>query len=169
MGVDLAESMLARARNKVRDDLSDRTHFQKADLNAPLKFPDGHFDHVISISVLQAVDDPTFTLKELCRVLRPRGTLILTLPRWDPSIAPRPVGELIKQRIRHLEKPTMGKKVLLVATKRPGGRHYSTPTWTELQIREVLGSIGLETVTVISGRQLIVVAEKTQKFNMCFC
>lgn len=168
MSVDLAESMLARARNKIRDDLSGRTHFQKADLNAPLKFPDGHFDYVISISVLQAVADPAFTLHELCRVLKPGGTLILSLPRRDPPGAPRPVGELIRHHLRHLDERTLG-KVLLVAAKCLGERHRPTPTWTELQIREMLSSTGLETVAVISGRQLIVVAEKTQKFNLCFC
>ena len=51
--------------------------FQQMSLNEPLVFPDAHFDHIINISVLQVVADPDWTLRELARVLKPGGTLLL--------------------------------------------------------------------------------------------
>lgn len=159
--------MLARARGKVTGDASGRVNLRQADLNRPLTFPDGYFDYIVSIGVLQAVADPAFALKELCRVLKPRGTLILSLPRQDP--VSRPVSELIRQRIRRLGEHMLG-KVLLVA-KTLGDRRHNIPTWTELQARGMLAAVGLETVAVVEGRQLIVIAEKTRsaKFELCFC
>lgn len=170
IGVDFVMGMLTKARGKVTDDLARRINLRQADLNCPLAFPDGYFDHVISISVLQAVADPAFTLRELYRVLKPRGTLILSLPRRDSASASRPVGELIRQRIRHLERRTLG-KVLLVVAKTLGDRYHNIPTWTELQARGMLGAIGFETVAVVEGRQLTVIAEKTRsaKFELSFC
>jgi ubiquinone/menaquinone biosynthesis C-methylase UbiE len=160
--------MLARAREKVTDTVSGRINLRQADLNRPLAFPDRYFDYIVSIGVLQAVADPAFTLKELYRVLKPKGTLVLSLPR--PDSAPRPTGELIRQRIRRLGKRTLGKALLVVA-KTLGDRRQNTPTWTELQARGLLAAVGFETVAVVEGRQLIVVAEKTRsaKFELCFC
>jgi ubiquinone/menaquinone biosynthesis C-methylase UbiE len=83
IGVDFAAGMLAQARKKASAGLSDYVSFQPADLNVPLRFPTAHFDHVICISVLQAVASPNFTLGELHRVLTPRGTIILSLPKQN--------------------------------------------------------------------------------------
>jgi len=38
--------------------LSEKVSFQQVDLNVPLDFPAGYFDHIIGISVLQAVAHP---------------------------------------------------------------------------------------------------------------
>lgn len=51
-------------------------------LNLPV--PDGSFDAALSTQVLEHVPDPTLALKELARVLRPGGTLILTCPGTWP-------------------------------------------------------------------------------------
>jgi ubiquinone/menaquinone biosynthesis C-methylase UbiE len=169
MGIDFAPGMLARAREKITDEVSKRVNFQKADLNNPLKFPNERFDHVIGISVLQAVADPAFTLRELYRVLKPGGTLILSLPRRDPAGSPRPASELIRHRLRHLNGRTWG-KVLLVAAKTLEDLHHPISTWTELRAREMLAAAGFETTAVVEGRQLFVVAEKARpKFELSFC
>ena len=52
--------------------------FHCVDLNAPLPFQDGTFDKVVSNLVLGYVHDPEFTLKELLRVLSPKGIMVLT-------------------------------------------------------------------------------------------
>jgi SAM-dependent methyltransferase len=169
-GVDFAPGMLARAREKADGDVSGRVSFQQADLNSPLKFPDGHFDHVISISVLQAVADPAFTLKELYRVLKPRGILLLSLPRRDSPIKSWPIGKTIHHRLCHLEGRTLG-KMLLVVLKTLGDRYHPIPMWTELDARGMLGALGFETVAVAEGRQLVVVAAKVwpARFELSFC
>ena len=47
-------------------------------LNARLPFHDGQFDRVVCNLVLGYLRDPLFTLRELIRVLAPRGKLVLT-------------------------------------------------------------------------------------------
>lgn len=50
-----------------------------------LPFPDGTFDRVIASEVLEHVPDDQAALRELCRVLRPGGTLAATVPSWLPE------------------------------------------------------------------------------------
>jgi SAM-dependent methyltransferase len=51
-----------------------------ADLNEPLSFADNEFDNVISLNTLEHVREDLALLREMVRVLRPGGSLILTVP-----------------------------------------------------------------------------------------
>ena len=50
-----------------------------------LPFADGSFDRVVAAEVLEHVPDDAAALAELARVLRSRGTLAVTVPRWWPE------------------------------------------------------------------------------------
>ena len=50
-----------------------------------LPFPDGTFDRVVAAEVLEHVVDDAVAMAELARVLRPGGTLAVTVPRWFPE------------------------------------------------------------------------------------
>jgi len=50
-----------------------------------LPFPDGTFDRVVAAEVLEHLDDDTSAMAELVRVLRPGGTMAVTVPRWFPE------------------------------------------------------------------------------------
>jgi SAM-dependent methyltransferase len=52
-------------------------------LNLP--FPDGEFDRVIAAEVLEHIPDDEAAIAELVRVLRPGGTIAVTVPRWLPE------------------------------------------------------------------------------------
>jgi SAM-dependent methyltransferase len=52
-------------------------------LNLP--FPDGEFDRVIASEVLEHIPDDEAAIAELVRVLRPGGTIAVTVPRWLPE------------------------------------------------------------------------------------
>jgi ubiquinone/menaquinone biosynthesis C-methylase UbiE len=160
IGTDFAAGMLAKAQDKVTEDLSGCIAFRRADLNAPLEFRAAHFDHILNISVLQAVANPHFTLGELYRVLKPGGTLVLSLPKQDHSVPSGSMGELIRYRIRHLEKRTLG-KMLLVIVKSYADRYYNGQTWTVPQAQKMSSEIGFEIVALEDGRQLLVIAKKT--------
>jgi SAM-dependent methyltransferase len=50
-----------------------------------LPFPDGTFDRVIAAEVLEHIPTDEAALAELVRVLRPGGTIAVTVPRWLPE------------------------------------------------------------------------------------
>jgi len=50
-----------------------------------LPFPDGHFDRVIAAEVLEHIPADQPALAELVRVLRPGGTIAVTVPRFLPE------------------------------------------------------------------------------------
>jgi SAM-dependent methyltransferase len=47
-----------------------------------LPFADGVFDRIIASEVLEHIPDDTAAFRELARVLRPGGTLAVTVPAW---------------------------------------------------------------------------------------
>lgn len=51
-----------------------------------LPFPDGVFDRVIAAEVLEHIPDDEAALAELARVLRPGGTIAVSVPRWLPEL-----------------------------------------------------------------------------------
>lgn len=51
-----------------------------------LPFPDACFDRVIAAEVLEHIPDDRRVLGELARVLRPGGTLAISVPRWYPEL-----------------------------------------------------------------------------------
>lgn len=70
--VDNSEAMLKIARSKNMENVE----FTNADANR-LPFPDDHFSGIISITMLEFVDDLGLVLNEIDRVLKPGGTLVL--------------------------------------------------------------------------------------------
>ena len=52
-------------------------------LNLP--FPDGEFDRIVAAEVLEHIPEDEAAIAELARVLRPGGTMAVTVPRWLPE------------------------------------------------------------------------------------
>ena len=51
-----------------------------------LPFADGTFDRVIASEVLEHIPDDSAAMRELARVLRPGGTMAVTVPRCGPEV-----------------------------------------------------------------------------------
>jgi len=51
-----------------------------------LPFPDASFDRVIASEVFEHIDDDIGAARELARVLKPGGTLAVTVPRFGPEV-----------------------------------------------------------------------------------
>jgi len=77
LGIDLAEAMLERARGNVAEaGLSDRIRCVRADAQG-LLYPNGHFEAVLSNSIIHHLADPAPALAEMARVVAPGGTLFV--------------------------------------------------------------------------------------------
>ncbi len=97
-GVDYSQAMLARARSKCRD-LS-FVEFKRCDLNRPLPYPDASFDRIVSVNVLYALEKRDDTMRELLRILKPGGRLVITSPTPEFSIAPLLLDHM--RRVRNI-------------------------------------------------------------------
>ena len=51
-----------------------------------LPFADGEFDRVVASEVLEHIHADVDAIRELVRVLRPGGTMAVTVPRWLPEM-----------------------------------------------------------------------------------
>ena len=51
-----------------------------------LPFADGSFDRIVASEVLEHIADDTTAIAELVRVLRPGGTMAVTVPRCGPEV-----------------------------------------------------------------------------------
>jgi SAM-dependent methyltransferase len=54
---------------------------------SPLPFPDASFDLVAGLHVLEHLADPARALRDMARVLKPKGLLVLGVPIKPPGIA----------------------------------------------------------------------------------
>jgi SAM-dependent methyltransferase len=88
-----------------------------------LPFPDGAFDKVICAEVLEHLGDDASAMAELARVLRPGGTLAISVPRYGPEV----VNWTLSDRYHRV----------------PGGH---LRIYRRRQLRERLGNAGLEPV-----------------------
>lgn len=75
VGIDFSNQMLAKARAKRG---AERVRFENHDLTRPLPYADASFDRVLSALVLEHVPDVAGFLRELGRVTRSDGTIVVT-------------------------------------------------------------------------------------------
>ena len=77
VGIDLSPEMLERARQRVAEDgLHNVTGIHEMDAGA-LEFEDNSFDTVVAMYVMTVVPEPEKVMRELARVTRPGGSVIL--------------------------------------------------------------------------------------------
>jgi ubiquinone/menaquinone biosynthesis C-methylase UbiE len=113
---DLSPAMLARAR--LRPDIAGRpVTFRELEATA-LPFPDASFDTVTISLTLCTVPDPERTLREMSRVCRPDGRIVLL----EHVRAPNPVLAWLQRK-------------LTPAQVRRMGCHFDRPT--DLLVREM--------------------------------
>ena len=81
-GIDVQEPFLEDFRKIVAGD----ARYRVANMSASeMTFPDAHFDSIVSIETLEHIPDLVGAASEICRVLKPGGELLITVPnRWFP-------------------------------------------------------------------------------------
>ena len=75
MGTELSSAAASFAREELKLDVESR------ELSA-LKLPDGHFDAVTLWHVLEHIPEPAALLREIGRILKPGGVLLVGVPNW---------------------------------------------------------------------------------------
>lgn len=101
-----------------------------------LPFPPDSFDRVIAAEVLEHVPDDRRAIAELVRVLRPGGTLAVTVPRWFPELVCWALSDDYHQvpggHIRIYRRSTLMAR-LTAAGLQPYGSHHAhglhAPYW----------------------------------------
>jgi SAM-dependent methyltransferase len=76
-GLELSEASLERARSRNAGEVVGGS------LTEPLPFPDARFDLAVALDVLEHLDDDATALRELRRVVRPHGRLLITVPAYQ--------------------------------------------------------------------------------------
>lgn len=85
VGIDLSPNMLARAHRRAQE-LGVAVELREADAE-DLPFDDASFDAVVASFVFCSVPDPVLGLREVRRVLKPTGKLVLL----EHVVSPNPV------------------------------------------------------------------------------
>jgi SAM-dependent methyltransferase len=101
-----------------------------------LPFSDASFDRVIAAEVLEHVPEDRRAMAELVRVLRPGGTMAVTVPRWLPELVCWALSDeyhlVPGGHVRIYRRGTLVRR-LEDSGVRPYGAHYAhalhTPYW----------------------------------------
>ena len=84
--VDANEFMLDRLRHKLSSMIPSRLTVYQCDIHSMPCFPDERFDGASMVNTLYALDDPASCLREVCRIIKSRGMLVLTSPHRQTSV-----------------------------------------------------------------------------------
>lgn len=86
---------------------TENVHFYQMAVPPLTNIQDNYFDFVVSFQVIEHINDGAFFLREIFRVLKPNGTLILTTPNREMSLTRNPwhVREYLSKEMEVLIKP----------------------------------------------------------------
>lgn len=166
VGFDITQEMLKILNGKNRKDKIGISILQGS-MEQTFPFKDGSFDFAININALYMLQDPESTLRELSRVLKKGGKLLLSNPQRQPSIW-ESTAEIINTQgvIGGINKISrlflLGLFNLLIATQIKKGQYFY---WQEQNLRKKLEAVGFKInlirQTYTANTNLLVLATRT--------
>jgi ubiquinone/menaquinone biosynthesis C-methylase UbiE len=147
IGMDKSPALIDRARQTAEAwGLADRAFFQVGDARK-MRLKTGYFDLVISDSTLHVFDDPLSVLREIDRVLKTRGGLLIReLKRPSRFQMQRRIDEYSAQ---------------YGARMRPHAETALRAAFTRSEFEELVRASGLERVRIAAPDEHHFVAERT--------
>lgn len=101
-----------------------------------LPFADGSFDRIVASEVLEHIVDDTTAIAELVRVLRPGGTMAVTVPRCGPEVVNWLLSDAYHDvpggHIRIYRRAELARRVTAAGLRPTGGHHthgLHSPYW----------------------------------------
>src|SRR5439155_4698008 len=128
-GVDSEANAIRWAREKLRE-FPNCEPIHTACYDLP--FPGNSFDVATSADVIEHLKNPASHLKEICRVLKDGGALVLTTPKWRPDRKwdPRHEKEYRPEELRALLAKSFGDVEMSYFWPMKWSRFYATrPGW----------------------------------------
>lgn len=113
VGLDHAEDLLARGRERIRaEGLEAVVELRPGDINR-MDFAAGSFDVATTERVLMHQEDPTATLRELGRIVKPGGFVVAIEPdlrgcRMDGSLDAEALGLMLARLVAGVRNPSVG-------------------------------------------------------------
>ncbi len=92
--IDPSENALEKAFSRLREEKLDKIVVLKKARVEELSFKDNFFDRVSSIMSFHHFSDPVRSLKEMYRVLKPGGILVIVDWTRETTVAPHPKEQL---------------------------------------------------------------------------
>ena len=136
VGIDMSSRMLAVAKQRYADDRRIQVSLGDAEF---LPFAAASFDAVTCLGVFESLPDYAPTLREIARVLRPGGLLVLSVPsRISPYHITHDVAQATVWRAWRAVKPILRRGA--PATSAPGMRRHRCIPW---RLRSELARCGL--------------------------
>lgn len=77
---DIGFSVIAADIDKERFKYHREIEFQHCDIREKIPFPDGHFDYVILMEVIEHLRNPYMVMPQIYRIIKKGGTLIISTP-----------------------------------------------------------------------------------------
>lgn len=128
-----------------------------------LKLPDSVFDIVSTNEVLEHVPDIDQALRELCRVLRPGGWHIGSVPFWFMNETGDVRATLVDGRVIHLKEPEFHGNPVDPAG---GALVFETPAWNLLERARAAG-FSHAAMRFIASEERGYISENTGLFIFC--
>jgi len=137
VGIDLSSRMIAFAKQRYADDR--RIQLSRGDAEF-LPFADASFDTVTCLGVFESLPDYTPALREIARVLRPGGLLVLSVPsQISPYHITHDIAQATVWRAWRAMKPILRRRASATASTPAVRRHRCIP-W---RLRAELARCGL--------------------------
>jgi ubiquinone/menaquinone biosynthesis C-methylase UbiE len=110
VGVDFSKEMIRIAKNKIRD-----SNLIQADLNN-LPFKDNTFSKVFGVTILQNVEHPQITVREIARTLQKEGLTVLST--LGKKATKKEIRELIENAyLKEKEVYEVSEDIVIIAFK----------------------------------------------------